>query len=419
MTAPRPIQRRSVSLREPAGVALETLRTHKMRSFLMLLGIILAVSTLIVVVALISGANQYIASRVANLGSNVFLVRRYPLISTLEDFVKFTRSNRRVTWDDYLALKEELKLPRNIGAEARANTLVRSANQTLEDVNLRGVTRSIGEMDVEVLAEGRYISDSDNDHRTSVAVLGSEVADKFFLGVSALGKTVEIDGRPFEVIGVMKEIGTALGQSQDRYAYVPIQTFLKTYGEHNRSLEINVQARGADWMQRTQEEARVLMRARRHLRPNEEDSFGILSSAALLDLFQQLTGAIAGSMVGVAAVFLVVGGVVIMNVMLASVTERTREIGLRKSLGARRSDIMLQFLVESGVMAGIGGVAGVLLAYAISAAVTQWTPVPMKVPLTAVLVAIVVSTGVGVFFGLYPARRASMLDPIEALRAEA
>ncbi len=419
MTDRRVILNKGVSLREPALVALETLRAHKLRSFLMLLGVILAVSTLIVVVALITGANQYIASRVVNLGTNVFLVTRFPLISSLEDFAKFNRRNRLVTWEDYEALQENLKLPKNIGVDSRTNARVRFGNAVLEDVNLRGVTASIGDMDVEQLAEGRYVTTTDEGHRTSVAVLGSEVASKVFNGVDPIGKTLEIDGRPYQVVGVMKEIGSALGQSQDRYAYIPIQTFLKTYSANGRSLDINIQARSPEWMERTQEEARVLMRARRHLRPGEEDNFGILSSAVLLDLFHQLTGAIASSMVGVAAVFLVIGGVVIMNVMLASVTERTREIGIRKSLGAKKSDILLQFLVESGVMAGMGGVIGVGVAYAISGLVNALTPVPMSVPLVAVFVAIVVSTGVGIFFGLYPARRAAQLDPVEALRFEA
>src|SRR5262249_46141757 len=269
----------------------------------MLLGVILAVSTLIVVVALIAGANQYIASRVVNLGTNVFLVTRFPLISSLEDFAKFNRRNRLITWEDYEALQENLKLPKNIGIDTRANARVRFGNTVLEDVNLRGVSASIGDMDVEQLAEGRYITTSDEGHRTSVAVLGSEVAFKTFNGVDPIGKTLEIDGRPYQVVGVMREIGSALGQSQDRYAYIPVQTFLKTYSANGRSLDINIQARSPEWMERTQEEARVLMRARRHLRPGEEDNFGILSSAVLLDLFHQLTGAIASSMVGVAAVF--------------------------------------------------------------------------------------------------------------------
>ena len=408
---------RGTSFREPVEVALQTLRQHKLRSFLMLLGIIISVCTLIVVVALISGANQYIADRVVNMGSNVFLVLRFPLITTAEDFLKYSRRNRMITWDDYLAAKEELKLPKNIGAELRNSCLARRNNQTLEDVNLRGVTASIGEMDVEEVTTGRYISDTDNAHRASVAVIGAELADKFFPGVDPIGQTIELDGRPYEVVGVMKAIGTVLGLAQDRYVYIPIETFLKIFGR-NRDLAINIQARSAEWMARTEEEVRVLMRARRHLGPTEEDSFGIISSAVLLGLLHQLTGAIASSMVGVAAVFLVIGGVVIMNVMLASVTERTREIGIRKSLGARGRDIRLQFLVEASVMSGAGGVLGVLLAWVVSAVVNATTSVPMSVPLVAVVVAVLVSTGVGIFFGLYPAHRAAQLNPVEALRFE-
>jgi putative ABC transport system permease protein len=398
-------------------IALQTIRAHKLRTFLTLLGVILSVSTLIVVVGLIEGTNTYIADRVANLGANVFLVNRFPIITDAQEFVKALRRNKNITWEDYEALRDNLKLPKSVGVETRTVATVRAGTQNLEDVSIRGVTASIGEMDVEEPAVGRYITEGDEQHRAMVALIGADVASRLFPGVDPMGHTLEISGQPFEVVGIAKAIGTVFGQSQDNFVYMPIQEFLKLYGS-NRSLAINIQARGAEWMAQTQEEARVLMRARRHLRPNEEDSFGILSSETLMDLWNQLTGAIAASMVGIVSVFLVIGGVVIMNVMLASVTERTREIGIRKSVGARRRDILMQFLVESSVLAAFGGAIGVALAWLIALLVTSTTSVPMKVPLGAVVIALGVSTAVGLFFGIYPAKRAAQLDPIEALRFE-
>jgi putative ABC transport system permease protein len=409
---------RGPSLREPVTVALETMRAHKLRSFLMLLGIILSVSTLIVVVSLIAGTNRYIASRVANMGANVFLVHRYPLITEMEQLIKASRRNKNITWDDFEYLRDNLELARRVGVETRTQGKARVGSQAIDDIDVRGVTANIGDMDVEEPASGRYISDADNDRRVMVALLGAEVADKLFPGVDPIGHNISIDGLPFEVVGVAKRIGTVLGQSQDNFSYIPIQTFLKIYGANDRSLSVNIQARSAEWMTRTQEETRMLMRARRHLKPNEEDAFGILDSATLMDLWHQITGAIAATMIGVVSIFLVIGGVVIMNVMLASVTERTREIGIRKSLGARRRDILLQFLTESAVMAGIGGASGVFVAYAIALLVRTTTSVPIVVPIPAVLLALGISTAVGVFFGVHPATKAARLDPIEALRDE-
>jgi putative ABC transport system permease protein len=410
--------RRRVPLREPVGVALETMRAHKMRSFLMLLGIILSVSTLIVVVALISGVDRYIADRVANLGSNVFLLTRFPIITDVEEFVKANRRNKKVTWDDYESLRENMKLPLRLGVELRTGGKVRMGSQSLQDCNIRGVTANMGEIDIVEPADGRYISDGDDQSRAQVTMIGNDVATKLFPNVDPIGREVWIDGRPFQVVGIAKAIGSVLGQSQDNFVYIPIQTYFKMYGAYD-GIWINIQARDAEWMERTQDEARVIMRARRHLSPNEKDNFGIFDSATLMELWKNLTGVIATAMIGVVSVFLVIGGVVIMNVMLATVTERTREIGIRKALGARGSDIMLQFLMEAAVMAAIGGAIGVGVAYLISGLTKALTSVPMSVPFGAVLLAEFMSASVGVFFGVYPAKKAAALQPIEALRQEA
>jgi len=394
------------------------MRAHKLRSFLVLLGVILSVTTLILVVALISGMNQYFADRVANLGSNVFVINKLGIISDSAAYVKALRRNRDITWEDYEALRDGLKLPKAVGVQVSRFGKARSERQSLDDVSIRGVTANLGEMDIEEAATGRYISDSDNDHHAMVAMIGSEVAERLFPDTEPLGKTINVDGQEITIIGVGKPLGNAFGQSQDSYVYLPIKSWMKLYGR-NKSLAINVQARGPEWMAQTREEARLLMRARRHLDPKDSDNFGIVASEGLMDLWKNLTGTLASGMVALVSIFLVIGGVVIMNVMLASVTERTREIGIRKSVGARRTDILMQFLVESTVMALVGGGIGVLAAWILAILVRNATPVPMSVPILAVLLSIGISSAVGMFFGVYPARKASRLDPIEALRYEA
>jgi putative ABC transport system permease protein len=404
-------------LKEAALLALHTLREHKMRSFLTLLGIILSVATLIVVIALINGVDRYIGERVATLGTNVFQVTRFPLITNAQQLVQATRHNKIITWEDYEYLRDNLKLPRRVGVQASNNTRASSNGISIDQIALRGVTANMGDMAIVTPAVGRYIIDSDDAHHSQVAMIGPDVADKLFPGLDPLGRTVEIDGRPFTVIGVGKPLGTAFGNSQDAYAYIPIETFIEIYGS-KVALTVIVEARGSDWMDRTQEEARLLMRARRHLKQTEDDTFAILGSDALLDLFRNLTGSIASAMVGIVSIFVVIGGVVIMNVMLASVTERTREIGMRKSIGATRTNILMQFLVESSVLSGVGGIFGLVLAWLLAELVEATTSVPMFIPLSAVVLAIVVSTLVGLFFGIYPAQKASKLNPIEAMRQE-
>jgi putative ABC transport system permease protein len=409
--------RRRVPLREPIGVALETLVAHKMRSFLMLLGIILSVATLIVVIALISGVNQYIANKVANLGSNAFTVMRYPIITEMEEMVKAMRRNKLVTWDDYEALRENLKLPQRVGAEVWSSGKSRVGSLTIQDTSIRGVSANMGDIDAQEMSDGRYITEADENSRAMVAVIGADLATKLFPSLDPVGHEVMLDNRPFIVVGVAKAVGTVLGQSRDNFAYIPAETYIKIYGAYD-GIWINVQARGAEWMDRTQDETRVLMRARRHLSPNDTDSFGILDSETLMKLWNQLTGVIAMAMVGVVSVFLVIGGVVIMNVMLATVTERTREIGIRKALGASRRDILMQFLVEACVMSAMGGTIGVVIAYGICLLAKATTSIPMHVPISAVIIAELISAAVGIFFGVYPARKAAMLEPIEALRTE-
>ena len=409
--------RRGISLKEPAMIALETLRAHKLRSFLTLLGVILSVSTLIVVVSMVQGANKYVAEKVANFGSNVFLVMRFPLITSAEQFVKLSRSNKNITWDDYEYVRDNMSLADAVGVEVRRLGKVKYQAETIEDVDVRGVSANMIGIDKEETAIGRYVSEADDIHRANVTMIGTDVVKRFFGGVDPLGKSIYIDGEAYTVIGVAKEMGSAFGQSQDSFVYIPVQTWRKVYGSQ-ASMNLNIKALSADLMQPAEDEARILMRARRHLKPKQDDTFGVVEPSAIMELYNNLTGTLANGSIVIVAIFLVIGGIVIMNIMLASVTERTREIGVRKSLGATRRDVLLQFLVESGVMAGIGGVLGVIVAALISFAIGRFTPFPMDLPIRWVIIGIVVATGVGLFFGVYPAYKASKLNPIEALRFE-
>ncbi|HEY7402986.1 MAG TPA: ABC transporter permease [Candidatus Angelobacter sp.] len=398
-------------------IALETLRQHKLRSFLTLLGVILSVCTLIVVVSMVQGANKYVAEKVADFGSNVFLVMRFPLITSAEQYVKLARSNKNVTWDDYEYVRDNMSLADSVGLEVRRLGKVKYKTETIEDIDVRGVTANMGGIDKEEAAIGRYISEADDMHRANVTMIGVDVAKRFFTGTDPIGKSIYIDGEEYEVVGVAKELGSAFGQSQDSFVYIPIQTWRKAYGS-DVTMNINVKAISADLMAPAEDEARMLMRARRHLKPRQDDTFGVVEPSSIMELYNSVTGNLASASIFIVAIFLVIGGIVIMNIMLASVTERTREIGVRKSLGATRRDVLLQFLVESGVMATIGGVLGVVAAAVIAFAVGRLTSFPMDLPIRWVIIGVVTAGLIGVFFGVYPAYKASKLNPIEALRFE-
>jgi putative ABC transport system permease protein len=343
---------------------------------------------------------------------------RFPLITSQEQFVKLARTNKNITWEDFEYVRDNMRLAKAVGLEVRRNGKVKYKTESIEDIEVRGVTANMGGIDTEEPAIGRYITEPDDQHRANVTMIGNDIAKRFFAGVDPLGRSIYIDGEAYLVVGVAKEIGSAFGQSQDNFVYIPIETWRKVYGS-TASMNINVQALAADLMHPAEDEARMLMRARRHLAPKQDDNFGLVEPSAIMELYNTLTGSLASGSIFVVGIFLVIGGIVIMNIMLASVTERTREIGVRKSLGATRRDVLLQFLVESAVMATIGGVLGVIVAVVISFAVGRFTPFPMSLPIGWVIAAVMVAALVGLFFGVYPAYKASKLNPIEALRFEA
>ncbi|MBI4466975.1 MAG: ABC transporter permease, partial [Acidobacteria bacterium] len=407
--------------REPVFIALQALRAHKLRSFLTLLGVIISVFTLIGVMSIIEGLNRYIAERVADFGTNVFYVTRYPIITNAKDWLEAQRRNPKMTLDDLNYLQESMTLAEHVGAQDWREYDMRAGNESLEDARIRGTTPNMVDISTEKVIAGRYITETDYEHRALVAFVGAEVVERFFPSVDPLGKTISIDGIPFEIVGVAEKIGSVLGQPQDRFAFIPLTTLHKLWGEGPPSDSgpwIGIKCSSPEVMARAKDEARTLMRARRQLRYDQKDAFGIIETESLTNLWDQIFGGVAAVAVGITSVFLVVGGIVIMNIMLASVTERTREIGIRKSLGARRRDILLQFLVEASVISTVGGLIGVLLAFGATVLVVAATPVPMRTPLGAVLLAVGISSAVGLFFGIYPAQKAARLDPVIALRAE-
>jgi putative ABC transport system permease protein len=407
-----------VTAREAFWLALETLRVHKLRSFLTLLGVVIATTTLISVMSIVNGMNLYIAERIANLGSNVFIIHQWQWAQGYESWLKARRRNKPVRMEEYEFLKENLANYKSIGASAWiwGETDAKYGAKTLYEVEMNGRTPSMIDIGQEKVDSGRYFTESDYQHSAMVCFIGRDLVDEFFPSIDPIDKEITVRGANFRVIGVATRIGTTFGQSQDKFVQIPLTTFQKIFVARPQ-LAVNVQAWNGQQMVVLEDEARALMRARRHIPYQEDDTFGINASETLMNAWRQLTGAIFAVTIGIVAVFMVVGGIVIMNIMLASVTERTHEIGIRKSLGARRRDILMQFIIESSVMAATGGAAGVALSLIVSKIVDIFFT--SSVPANAVVIGLFLSTAVGLFFGIYPASKAARLDPIEALRTEA
>jgi putative ABC transport system permease protein len=402
---------------ETFRLALDALRAHKLRSFLTLLGVILAVLTLVTVMSVVAGLNFYVADRVANLGANVYVVDRFGIITSEDAWIK-AQKRPLLTLEEFEWVRDNMKLASRVAAAGWVITDIRAGNTLLENTRVMGATADYAELRNIGLASGRYLTEADDLHHSPICFIGTDLVKKFFPTVDPVGKSIRAGTHTYEIVGVAEPIGSAFGQSQDNYMLIPLVTYYKEWHTQRDWLAIFVQAQNTEMIPASQDEARMLMRAYRHLDYNTKDNFAILGSDSIMALWKQLTSNLFGVAVALTGVFLVVGGIVIMNIMLASVTERTREIGLRRSLGARKNHIILQFMTESAVLAAIGGIIGIILAYGVVSLGRAATSIPMKMPLSAVILSLSVSTGVGLFFGIYPAMRAAKLDPIEALRSD-
>jgi putative ABC transport system permease protein len=406
-----------VAFGETLRLAMDTLRVHKLRTFLTLLGVILSVFTLVLVMSVVAGLNRYVSDKVADLGANAVIFTKVGIIPDVEKYLKAQR-RPPLRVDDYEYIRDHAQQPRQVGASSNRQLDVRYGNETVLGVDVFGGTPNMMELRGLTLAQGRALNDSDETHRSPVCILGDDLVQRFFPSTDPVGKTVRVGPQTYEIVGTAKPLGAVFGQSRDNYVYMPFATYMKTWHLPNDSVDIWIEAWSPEVMGVAIDEVRVILRAKRKVPYEEEDNFGTITNSSITDTWKQLTSGLFGLAIMLTSVFLVVGGIVIMNIMLASVTERTREIGIRKAIGARRKHIVMQFLVESAVMAGAGGLAGVLMGVGMTALVRNLTYMPATTPTSAIVVSLLLATSVGLFFGIYPAMRAARLDPVEALRQE-
>jgi putative ABC transport system permease protein len=407
---------------ETLKLALSAIWAHKLRSALTLLGMIIGVTAVVTVVSVIQGFNSYFDEKVAGIGSSSFSIRRFSFddFKDIDTIAAAQRRNKDLTLDEFDYLRERVQLIDKLGASTNpTRAQVKRGSDIIEDVPVDGESANMADINNLDISDGRFFTDSENEAQMRVAYVGADVANKLFPSGNAVGNEISIAGMPYRIIGVQTAKGTVFGVPQDNFITVPLKTYASNFGNliNQRGLYFVATGKPGANLNDAVEEARFLMRARRHLTASEKDNFGILTPDAITGIRDRVLGTVSIVAIAVPAIALVVGGIVIMNIMLVSVTERTKEIGIRKSLGARRADILKQFMVEAVTLSAIGGAVGIILAWAIGRIITALI-FPTYLSIIAVIVALSVSGGIGVMSGIFPAWKAARLDPIEALRAD-
>jgi putative ABC transport system permease protein len=404
---------------ESMDLALGAIRSNKLRSFLTLLGIIIGVMTIIAMQSLITGLRKSMYEQLNILGSNAFSIQKFPAVGMGHGWWEKYRNRKDITYEQALAVRERVPAAKYVSADVDTwgEEIRFKDKKTLGNVSVIGTTPEYLENNGYEISAGRFITEQDLQYNTRVAVVGLDVLDKLFGSENPIGMDIKIRGERFEIVGVFEKKGSVFGNSLDNLVVIPFFTFEKIYGSF-RSISISVQALSADMMEEAQEQAIGVLRAVRKVPPGKENDFEIVTNNTLTDFFDNMTKYVGIVAIAIASISLLVAGVGIMNIMLVSVTERTKEIGIRKSIGAKRSDILWQFLIEAIVLSEVGGVIGIGIGLGIGYLVDAFTPVPAAVPVWTVLLGLLFCSFVGLLFGVYPASKAAKLDPITALRYE-